>query len=427
MKQLTASVILILLSASLLFAEEVSLTLDEALSIAIRDNRDILLSAQEVERAKSVIKEAWSAALPSVNLDISRLSTQRLRSKPYSTTEIHAGLQQLLFASGRVINTVQYAEYSKEAQEKYLDSTKLNIVLKVKQSFCTAILSEHLCQVNKEMLDNIQEHLDFLEARYKNGQASESDLLTARASLASVKSDYETSLNEREAALAALRNLLYIDEGSKIKPVGEFVYEPMEIAYDKAILQAFSRRPEIKQYEAQIKANKKAVAVARTGNLPAIYATWDNYSGDRFLTTTGAAMNKWKNYNVWGITMSWPIFDGLLTRSKIEQALVGLKEAQLIKEQTAADIALEVKNSYLALKDALSEIESAESDLKLYEDNLSVVKEKYKEGQMSFLDVSDADLKYALSQFNHRQALYDYIIAKNSFEKATGGMYASVK
>jgi outer membrane protein TolC len=50
------------------------------------------------------------------------------------------------------------------------------------------------------------------------------------------------------------------------------------------------------------------------------------------------------------------------------------------------------------------------------------VQEKYKKGLSSLLDSSDAALKYAISLFNRKQAIYDYIVAKFNFDKATGGM-----
>jgi len=426
MKKFGIIILTLLISYSFASAQEVPLTLDEAVAIALRDNRDILISAQGIEKAKAQIKEAWAEIFPALDFSTTRLTTQNLRPEPYNTMEIHAGLQQIIFASGRIINTIQYNEYGRQVQQALLNKTKLETVLSVKEAFCTLILSAELYKVNYQMLENIQQHLDFLRQRYQNGQASGSDILNAQASLSAVKKECEGSLNQVEAAENLLKKLLYLQESVKIKASGEFIYEPLEIVYDKAILEAMSRRPEIKQYEAQAKADQKAVNVARTGNLPSIYATWDEYSGDKFLTATGGS-NKWKNYNVYGFTFSWPIFDGLATQARIEQAIVGLKETKLTQEKTIKDIALEVKNSYLSLKDAIAKIEASEADLKFYSDNLSTVKEKYTEGITSILDVSDANLKYALSAFNKQQALYDYIVAKSAFEKATGGTYASAK
>ncbi len=427
MKKLGIIIITLLLSTTLVSAEEVTLTLDEAVAVALRDNPDVLISAQGVEKAKAQVREAWSEVLPSINFSASRLTTQNLRPKPYNTTQIYAGMQQILFSSGRIVNTIKYREFGQQVQEALLDKTKLDKVLEVKKAFCTLILARDLSRINKDIVDNMQEHLEFLQHRYQNGQASESDTLDVQASLSSVKKDYEISVNQAQSSESLLKKLLNMEESVTIKTDGEFTYEEMEVIYDKAILEAMSKRPEIRQYEAQIKASKKAVNVARSGGLPSIYASWDQYSGDKFLTETGAATGKWKNYNVYGFVFSWPVFDGFATKAKIEQAMVDLKEAELSRQKTARDIAFEVKSSYLSLKDAIAKIDSSQSDIILYKNNLATVKDKFNDGIASSLDLSDANLRYQLALFNKEQALYDYIIAKSAFEKATGGTYASAK
>lgn len=205
----------------------------------------------------------------------------------------------------------------------------------------------------------------------------------------------------------------------KIKPAAQLSYEPVEVAYDEAFLQALASRPEIRQYAAQTKADKKAIEIAKADNRPDIYASWDYYSRS---TVSASTTKNWSDYNVIGLTFSWPIFDGWLTKAKVEQAIIDLKETQLTREKTIKDIALELKNAYLALKNALAKIAAVESDAKVYQDNLDSVERKYEEGIASVLDLNDADLKYAVSSFKKNEAVYDYIIAKGSFDKATGGI-----
>jgi hypothetical protein len=41
---------------------------------------------------------------------------------------------------------------------------------------------------------------------------------------------------------------------------------------------------------------------------------------------------------------------------------------------------------------------------------------------VSSLDLNDASLSYEVSLFNQKQAIYDYIVAKSTFDKATGAL-----
>lgn len=423
MKRLTTFLILIIfLNPAVVLAQDVELTLEDAIAIALRDNRDMLLSAQEAEKAKYKISESRGALFPSLSLNMSEDVTQRIRPKPYKSTYIQAELKLMVFDGMKTFNSVKRDEYALDAKKALLDKTRLETALSVKTAFSTLVLARDFAGLDKKILDNLGAHLVMLEERYKSGQASESDIFGAKASVAAAKKNFEESVNQAEANMALLRNLLYLDESVTVFPNSEFIYEPGELAYDKALLAALEKRPEIRQYEAEVKANKKSVSIAKAGYLPTIYGTWDSYSGDKFLTSTGGSLGKWTNYNVYGVSLSWPIFDGFATRARIEQAAADLKGAQLLKEKSVKDIALELKSAYLSLKDAIARIEAAESDIRLFKDNFFVSEVKFKEGMLSRLDLDDAGLKYDIALFNKEQALYDYIIARAGFDKATGGV-----
>ena len=409
--------IFIFLTPYVLRAEEVPLTMDQAIAIALRDNRDILLKAEDVKKAKLKIAEAEASLFPALSFTGGWTDTKGSYSKELTQSTTQATLKQALYKGGKIINTIQLNEHGLTVAQAILDKTKLEIILNLKKAFYTLLLSNEFVDLNKGILDNTQEHLDFLVQRYANGQASESDVLKVGASLEGIKEAYEASLNQMESAQLLLNNLLYLDKDTKIKPSAQFNYETQEVAFDEAFLKAMRMRPEIRQYEAQTKAAQKAVQIAKADNRPSIYASWDYYS--RSHLATGTSRN-WNDYNVIGLTFSWPIFDGWATKAKVEQAIVDLKEAQLTKEKTIADIALELKNAYLDFKNAIAKIKSTQSEVGVYKDTFSVVQDKYKAGIASSLDLDDVSLGYKVSLFNQKEAVYDYILAKARFDKATG-------
>jgi len=410
-------IIFIFFTPYILRAEEIPLALDQAIAIALRDNRDILLKGEDVKKAKLKIAEAEASLFPALSFTGGWTDTRGSYSKDLTQSTTQATLKQYLYKGGKIINTIRLNEHGLTVAQAILDKTKLEMVLNVKKAFYTLLLANEFVDLNKGILDNTQGHLDFLVQRYANGQASESDVLKVGASLEGIKEAYEASLNQMESAQLLLNNLLYLDRDTKIKPNAQFNYEALEVAYDEAFLKAMRMRPEIRQYEAQTKAAQKAVQIAKADNRPSIYASWDYYS--RSHLATGTSRN-WNDYNVIGLTFSWPIFDGWATKAKVEQAIVDLKEAQLTKEKTIADIALELKNAYLDLKNAIAKIKSTQSEVGVYKDTFSVVQDKYKAGIASSLDLDDTSLGYKVSLFNQKEAVYDYVLAKARFDKATG-------
>ncbi len=400
-------------------AEEVPLALDEAVSVALRDNRDILLKGEDLKKAKLKIAEAQASLLPNLTFTAGLTEMRGYYDKDLGQTTTQATLKQYLYKGGSIVNTIKYNKDNLAVTQAILDKTRLEIVLNVKKAFYTFLLANDFANLNREILVNTREHLEATRSRYEQGQVSESDILKIKQSQAAVEEAYAASLNQVESAQAVLKNLLYLDGAVQLKPKGEFIYEPREMAHDDAFLSAMKTRPEIKQYEAQEEANKKAIEITKAGTRPSVYASWDYYSRSRL---AAAGSKNWNDYNVIGLTFSWPIFDGWATKSKVEQAIVDLKETRLLKEKTVKDIALELKNAYLDLKNALAEIRSTQDQLNLYRDTLLVNKEKYKAGQASSLDLNDAALGYNVSLFNQKEAIYDYVLAKARFDKATGGL-----
>lgn len=399
-------------------AEDISLTIDEAILIALRDNRNILLKAEDVKKAKAKISEAESELFPTLDFSASWLYNLGYYTKDFAQIGTQATLKKYLYKGGEIMGTIKYNGYNFEVSQAILDRTKLETILNLKKAFYTLLLASDLSILNKSILLNSQEHVDLVRQRYKNGQASESDILSIEASLRNVEQAYEGSLSQVESAQVLLNNLLYLDKDTRIVPVAEFKYTPQEVAYDEGFLKAMSNRPEIRQYEAQVKASEKAIEIAKAGSRPDVYASWDYYNRSH---TSGTSSKNWNDYNTVGLTFSWPIFDSWSTKAKVEQAIVDLKQTQLLKERTTRDIIAELKNAYLALKDAIAKIKSSESELKAYSGHLSEVKDKYAQGISSSLELSDSSIKYEVSIFNQKQAIYDYIIANESFAKATGG------
>lgn len=401
-----------------LWAEEIILTLDEAEALVIRDNRDILLKAEDVRKAKEKIKEAKAGLLPSLDFSGSWTDTKGYYAKPLAQTAAQAGLKQYLYKGGKTLNTVKQNKYESEVSEAVLDRTKLEILLSVKKAFFTLLLAEEFSRLNKGILDNARSHLGSLRLRYESGEVSRSDVLKVESSLADVEQVYEGSLNQAESAKALLRNLLYLGEDARIKPDGALFVAPKEFAYEDAFLKAIERRPEIRQYKAQENSDKKALDIAKAESRPNIYASWDYYSRSHLSASGG---KNWNDYNVMGFTFTWPIFDGWMTKHKVEEALIDLKETRLAAEKTFKDIAWELKSAYLELKNSAAKIKTVAHQIDLYKDTLRVTEEKYKEGMASLLELDDAKLGYQVSLFNQKQAFYDYLIAKAKFEKATGG------
>ncbi|MBP7216133.1 MAG: TolC family protein [Candidatus Omnitrophica bacterium] len=402
-------------------AQDVTLSLDEAIAFALRDNRDILLKSADVEKAKLKIKEAYTAFSPTVTFSGGWNKTFDFYKKDISQISTQTSVKQYLFKGFKAVNNVKYAGYNFEVSQAILNKTQLDTALNVVNSFYALLLAEELAAINRSIVDNTDKHLEVAKKRFASGQASASEVVSIEAALKEVEKAYEVSLNQAESLRTLLNNLLYLDKDAKIKPIGGFLYEEETVAFDEAFVKAMRLRPEIKQYESQIKAAKRQAEMTRADSRPTVYASWDYYTKSHVASLSGLSRN-WNDYNLLGVTFSWPVFDGFATRMKVQQALVDVKSAQFNKEKAISDIAMELKSAVLDLDSAISKIRSAQAQSNAQKNTLVEMQQKYTQGIRSALDVEDALLSYDIALFNQKEAAYDYVLAKARFDKATGGL-----
>jgi len=400
------------------FAGGLSMSLDEAVTIGLRENRGGRMQEEELVKAKAAIAEARSELFPGASVAGGWSDTRGLYDKDISGYTAQAGLSQLIYTGGRVMSAVRIGEQSYRAAEAVLDQERLELVYAIKKTFYAVLLADEFVSVNKQIYGNTREHYDSVSARFAAGQASGSELISMKASLASVKQVLDASHNQAESARAVLRSLLFLDQDVMIRPSGGLEFDAREIAYDAAFLRAMRSRPEIRQVQARVQAAGLAVELAQSGNRPTVKASWDYYARNRLLS--GAEKNR-NDYNIAGISVTWPVFDGWQTKARVERALVEVKQAQLLREKTGADISVDVKTAYLGLATALDRIKAAEDQVAEYKDKTSVARAQYGKGLVSLLELNDALLQYTIAVFSQTQSIYEYMIAKALFDKATGG------
>ncbi len=92
-------------------AEEILLTLDEAINFALRDSRDILLKAEEVKKAQAKISEAQAGLFPTLNFTASKLHNRNYYSTDITTATSQVTLKQYLYKGGETINTIAHNKY----------------------------------------------------------------------------------------------------------------------------------------------------------------------------------------------------------------------------------------------------------------------------------------------------------------------------
>ncbi len=128
----------------------------------------------------------------------------------------------------------------------------------------------------------------------------------------------------------------------------------------------------------------------------------------------------WFTISSVNLNVSIPIFNGFFTKSKIAQAKLEVKktENQIESLKLAIDNEVQVaRNNYTT---AITTMDFQKQNMDLAEKVYQQTKKKYEMGLGSQTDINTAQTDMKTAQTNYITALYDAIIAKVDFMKATG-------
>ncbi len=416
------------------------LTLDKAISIALDQNRDVLIANQDRYKAEAQIAEARSGAFPQMSFSAQYMRNIKLpviflpaNSPPFnptsSTISFAIGsnnsyqgglaLTQALY-SRQVGVALDIANTYKDLSEAGYESVRQNIVLQVKKAFYGVLLMHKLVEANRQGLEVVKANYENVQALYKHGQAAEFDLLRAEVQVANTEPTVISMENNLMLAVNGLKNLLSIPLDSNVIVRGDFTFEnvPKQVLDDGA-RSALTRNPGLRQLAFQETMLDKNIGIEQSGYFPSIYA-FGAYQWQSQDNTFQFGNYLWAKIMNVGVTMSWNIFDGLRTPARVEQARVDLKKVRYTRLKAEEGLTIQIQSAMLKMSEAKRRIEGQEKNIEQAKRAVAISETRFKSGVGTQLELLDAQVAMTLAQTNYAQAIYDYLVAKADWDYAVG-------
>ena len=115
-----------------------------------------------------------------------------------------------------------------------------------------------------------------------------------------------------------------------------------------------------------------------------------------------------------------PIFNGFAIKSRIQKAKLELQKTQNQQEALEISIDRDVADAQNNFATAIATMDYQKKNMALAEKVYGQTKKKYEIGTGSSTEINTAQLDLKTAQTNYINALYDAVIAKVDFLKATG-------
>ncbi len=184
-----------------------------------------------------------------------------------------------------------------------------------------------------------------------------------------------------------------------------------------------TRRSEYQMLEVQQRLNSINVKRLKYGYLPSLVAYSSfNYSGQRNDLKFFTKEHIWYPTALLGGTLSLSIFDGFQRHYQIQQAKLDLKKGENNLKNLQLAIELEGASAAVNYSNASSSLQVQKRNLDLAQNIYTVSQKKYEQGVGSNIEVINAQQSLKESQANYFNAVYDLLVYKIDYLKATGSL-----
>lgn len=417
--------------------DTLSLTLSQAISIALEKSWDVQIAVENVKKAEEQINEAYANAFPLLQFsgqyinnikspvlfipantpfnESDRTLTIELGSK--NSYNLGFSLNQVIY--NQKVNTAikmaqDYSDFSKYGET----STKQQIINSVKKAFYTVLLMEALVKVANQNLNVAQANLDNVTAMFSQGMVSEFDYLRSEVQVANVQPYVIRSENNLELSKNQLKNLLTLDLNQPIKVIGKVSFEEIPSdTIDTYSAAAIENNPLINQLKVQSSLLEKNITIQKADYFPTL-SFFGQYQFQSQDNTFNFSDYYWAQTFFIGLQLSYTLFDGFSRSSRVEQAIIEKQKVDISRMKYEEALKIQILQAKMNMDEAKKRIYAQEKSVQQAEKALRIAQSRYKNGVGTQLEQIDTQSALILAQSNRIQAVYDYFIAKSDWEYA---------
>ncbi|MFZ2948455.1 MAG: TolC family protein [Desulfuromonadaceae bacterium] len=406
-----------------------TLTLDQAIAIAMEKNFDIEKAREYARYVQGKYVEERSAALPQIGIQGSMgmakdESTQFSVGVASRQTSGSLGLtiSQPLYTWGKIGAAIRAAEVGLKTAGEQLRLYRQAAWRDVSTAWYDILLAKELNRLARENEAQKQRHLDEAKKKFAAGVATDYDVLAAEVAAGNARPEVIRSDNVIRIARDRLRFLLATSDeadavGSLDRPASD---RPVPPEFDNALTIARQKRPELSDLRLRIGIYSELVSIADAENMPRLDlkggAGWNWLSLDDPGPSRSADGAAW---NV-GVYLSFPFFDGLKASGRVTQARSDLKTRQIEELKLLDAVALDVRNTSNALREAAEIYQAVSGTVRQAEKLLRMAEKGYEYGVKIRLEVDDAQLNLLQANSSLARARRDYWVASVNYEWAMG-------
>ncbi|MCE5323528.1 TolC family protein [bacterium] len=400
------------------------ITMNKALELAFRYNPSIKIAVDQMQKSQGTVDEARASFNP-------QFSAQGVYARQNEIESNFGGQSFLLQRADTLDGTLNavlpldinkklgytrdIAKYQFDIQYLSLLTTSEDLILSVKTAYYDLLRACGQQDVAQAAVDVAQTRLNNTQAMFEAGTVAKFDVTTAQTDLANLNQQLIQAKNRVLVAQAALNRVMGVDVNIPTQIVKQTpTIQGVPVDVPAAIQTAYQKRPEVQAQEKVVKLNEKGVKLQRSSYYPTL--TLAALYGYTFATT---GLNT-ANSNYQGtLTLNIPIWNGGITRARVEQAQADVENSKDTLNQIQLGVSLDVRTAALSLEEAAKRVATTQQNVDLADEALRLANVRYNAGIALLVEVTNAESQLTQANFNNVNAMYDYATAQAQLQRAT--------
>lgn len=424
--------------------EVLTLSIDEAIELALSDNPTVKVANLEIERYDYVRKQTLASLYPSV--DVSGQYSLAIRRQEMAegfsfggknTFNLGGSVALPLFVPA-IYEQLKMTRTQMESAVESARATRIDMVASVRSAYYNVLLAEQSLAVLKEAIKTTEQVVKNTENLYKNGLASEYDYLTAEVQLSNLKPQVLQTENAIGLTKLQLKMYLSIPEGVDIAVVGTLDGFRDAVLLNEEFSYNIEDNTTVRSLDIQAKMLKHQERLIQSSRMPSIAAFGQvSYMGQERVDLSGlmgggipraaaAEQSKfwWQTPISVGAQISIPIFAGFKKTNQLREVRNQMAQLNIQREYAEQGIRLQIEQAVNTLLTARETMLSNELTVQQAEKAYNISLTRYNAGAGTILELNSSQLSLTQAQLSYSQSIYDYLSAYASYEKTLGKEYS---
>jgi outer membrane protein len=414
------------------------LTLDQAIQIAIANNRELKIASLDVDKSNWKVAAAKTKRLPAMNGYL--LGTGNLTSPTFDFKEGTFGNVGNVPVPNRNINVplsngvtgyalaqvaqplsqlykihllIREQQLSSELSSQEYRAKRQSVISDVKQAYYAVLQTESALDAAQASVKQYQE-TDRVVLQYISQESVlKSDSLEVKAKLAQAQHQVFELNDNLQTQKEHLNDLLGrdLETDFRTQPVPPISLEETDLKLAQHT--ALSQRPEVKEAEINVLRADNDRKLAKSQYIPDVAAAF------HYFTPINTDILP-QNIASAGVELNWDIFEWGRRKDEVNEKKIALDQSHYQLKETQSKVVLDVNNRFRKLEESRSLLTVAQAARDAANEKLREVNDKFKQQAVLLRDVLQQQSAVANANHDYEQALLSFWSAKAEFEKALG-------